>query len=237
MLYITRVVVLILTIVLSIIVLGLAADLTSTTETYLHGAFTFASMGIASSVISLVTLPVLLIVDMLRTGAFTSMIVVELVWLFIVWVLWLTTAALTAQAGQEIPSNCNFVVAFFTTGCHELQAIEAFSFLNWILLMIYSIVVLVMAIIGSTRGHKTWTNSVKHAIFLGPAEGAVAPVPAQPVYTQSIVASQPLMQQHQYPPTNSSMQGHATAPTQGSYASQVHPQAPSQGSSQGPAYV
>lgn len=47
------------TIVFSIIVLGLAAHYTSTTETYLNEAFNFAALGIASAVISILTLPVL----------------------------------------------------------------------------------------------------------------------------------------------------------------------------------
>jgi len=238
MLYVARVVVLSLTIVFSIIVLGLAADLTSTTETYLNGAFTFASLGIASAVISIVTLPVLLLVDVLRTGAFTSMIVVELPWLLVNWVLWLATGALTAQFDQLLNNNCNLVSGVLATSCHEVQGIEGFSFLNWLLLMVYSIVVLVMAIIGSTHGHTTWTSSVKHANFLGPSEGGGVPVVGQPA-----APLQPPMQQQQYaqnvPVQGYPAQGYAVAPapsvspyhgTQSSHISQ-------QASSQGPAYV
>jgi len=201
----------------------------------LNGAFTFASLGIASAVISIVTLPVLLLVDVLRTGAFTSMIVVELPWLLINWVLWLATGALAAQFDQGLNNNCDLVLDTFLTSCHEIQGIEAFGFLNWLLLMVYSIVVLVMAIIGSSNGHTTWTSSVKHANFLGPREGGVG---------QPVAAPQPLMQQQQYP-LNVPAQGYPPAQvyvtppappvspyhgTQGSHISQ-------QGSSQGPAYV
>jgi len=241
-LYIVRVVVLSVAVLFSIIVLGLAGDLTSTTEKYFNVALDYASLGIASAVISMVTLPVLLVVDMLRTGAFTSMIVFELPCLFVLWVLWLTTAALAAQANQAIGSDCGLLYVYFVTGCHETQAIEGFAFLIWIMLIAYSVVVLVTAIIGSGRGLKTWTNSVRLANFLGPREGAVPVVGAQPDYAQSATAPPPSMQQHQYPPSGTSTQGFSVSPvppvspyydTQASHSSPVAPQ----GSVQGAAYV
>ena len=46
-------------IVWSVIVLGLAAELTSETNTYFNVTFNFAALAIATAVISIVTLPVL----------------------------------------------------------------------------------------------------------------------------------------------------------------------------------
>lgn len=45
--------------IFAIIVLGLAADLTSLTEEGLGGFFTFAAMGIAVAALTLLTLPVM----------------------------------------------------------------------------------------------------------------------------------------------------------------------------------
>jgi len=209
-LYVVRVVVLTLSIVFSVIVLGLAAYLQSRTSV----ALDFLGLAIASAVITIVTLPVLLIVDFIRDGAFTSMVVVELSWLFVLWVLWLATGADVAQQTSNFFSSCDSIFPIFNQVCHEVQATEAFSFLIWILLMVYSIAILVISIIASTRGNSPWTSSVKRGNFLVPATGA-----------QSVTASQsPIMHQHQYPPK--SLSGTTPPPPQGSYtgAAEVSPE-------------
>jgi len=233
-LYIARLGVLTVSLVFSVIVLGLAANLTSETQTYFAVTYNFAALALASATISVVTLPVLLLVDILRNGAFTSMVVFELAWLFVLWVLWLATAALATQFNQDVfDSNCSLVRVFFVAACHQEQTIVAFAYLIWLILMVYTIVLLVMAIIGSSRGNKTWTTSVKHANFLGPNDGAVAPA-GQPGYEQNVGPQTP-MQQHQYPPPNAPLSPPPPTiyGTEGSHVSQV----PSQGPSQGPAYV
>lgn len=81
------------------------------------------------------------------------MVLVELVWTFILWVLWLAAAALAAQEQQFIfgdSSTCDFAnsrflsiqarivlnvdlfIADLATGCNEISAIEAFGFLAWL---------------------------------------------------------------------------------------------------------
>ena len=168
--------------------------------------------------------------------------------LVIIWVLWLATAADTAQFALGYTSVCSrysYLLSVIETKlCHEYQAIEGFAFLIWMLrefttvcfmsylnlplvnfaVMVYSIIVLVMAIIGSSRGYKTWTNSVKNANFLGPTEEVVPPAEIQPAPLQ------PSMQQYHYAPPNSHFQGYAMPPippvspyhaTQGSHGLQV----------------
>ncbi|KIM83956.1 hypothetical protein PILCRDRAFT_818986 [Piloderma croceum F 1598] len=201
-LYIVRVAVFVLSIVFSVIVLGLAAYLQSLTNVELN----FVDLAIATAVLTIVTLPVLLIVDLIRDGAFTSMVVVELSWLFVLWVLWLATGADAAQVSSNFFSSCDFVFSLSNQICHEVQAIVGFSFLIWLLLMVYSIVILVMAIIASTRGNSPWTSTVKRGNFLAPATGAQSGGGA---------AHSPIMHQHQYPPTQSS--GATPPPLQGSY--------------------
>ena len=44
----------------------------------------------------------------------------------------------------------------------------------------YSIVILVIAIIGATRGHETWTSSVKYGNFLGSKDQVIPPDGIQP---------------------------------------------------------
>jgi hypothetical protein len=69
------------------------------------------------------------------------------------------------------------------TYCMEVQAVEAFAFLNFFICKVYTVqveslpndvivvlgytcVLLVFSIIGSTRGNTIWTRSVKEATFL-----------------------------------------------------------------------
>lgn len=72
--------------------------------------------------------------------------------------------------------------------------------------MFYSGTVLVFAIIGSTRGHKTWTSSVKQGTFLAPREG-LAPGHNN---NNNFAQQAPPMQQSQYPPSGPPTQGYAT---------------------------
>jgi len=160
---ILRLAVFIATLVCAVIVLGLSAHLTALTEEFLGGYYVFAAMAIAVAVLTIITLPVMIGVDFARRGAFTSMVLVELIWIFILWVLWISAAALASQEDEFVfgdGNSCDFADSNIATGCHEFAAIEAFSFLAWILLMGYNITLLVYAIIGHTRGNRTWFSTV-----------------------------------------------------------------------------
>lgn len=118
----------------AVIVLALCAHVTNTTVTLFQAYFVFAALGIATSLLAFLSLPVMyvsvfpspmsnylnirtfrLIVDNIRKGAVTSMIVVEISWLGerhrlihklgadkflrgLLWVLFLSTAATASQA-------------------------------------------------------------------------------------------------------------------------------------------
>jgi hypothetical protein len=193
---IIRIKVLVLTLLFSIVVLGLAADITSRTQDFDGSYFQFAALAIATAVLTLVSLPVFLIVDFVRTGAFTSMVVVELVWFSVLWVLWLSVGADTANVNSIFfPDGCGFIIrGVINTACHEFAAITAFGFLAWIALFAYVILLLVFAIIGQSKGQRVWTSSVKESNFLAPAAGAK--------YGGYPQATAPQMaDQHQHPPT------------------------------------
>ncbi|KAJ7047760.1 hypothetical protein C8F04DRAFT_21117 [Mycena alexandri] len=179
-----RLVALCVVLAFAVIVLGLSAALTATTEKYLGGYFQFAALAIATASITLITVPIMITLEFLRPGvAFTSMIVVELSWLSIVWVLWLATAADGAQEGQIFISNCgDYLDGIVKTACQEAQAVQAFSFLNWIILMIYTIFILVLTITAVTRKHTgVWRSSVADAPFFTPGtEPTIPPVTSQP---------------------------------------------------------
>ncbi|KAJ8453852.1 hypothetical protein ONZ51_g13366 [Trametes cubensis] len=112
-----------------IIVLSLASHVTSLSEEYYAIYYAFEALGIAVGALTMVSIPVMIAIDFLRTGAFTSMVVVELSWLSVLWVLWLATAAQTADQTSVAFANCDFGNVILNQVCNETHAIEAFSFL------------------------------------------------------------------------------------------------------------
>jgi len=179
--------------VFSLIVLGVDAHLISQASFTILGvhyslAPSWLKLGVAVAVITIVSLVAILVMDLLRKGAVTSFISVELGWLGVLWVLWLATAADTANGVQ-----CSGVIDGFDGSiCGQAQAAEAFSFLAWLLLMAYWILLLVFAIIAATQGQPgIWMVNVADADFSagsgargtgggvqgGPAYGAPAQQP------------------------------------------------------------
>ncbi|KAH7886176.1 hypothetical protein F5I97DRAFT_1878095 [Phlebopus sp. FC_14] len=214
-----RIIVLTLTMVFSVVVLGLAAHLIWLTDLLIGSYFIFAALAIAAAGLSLVTLPIMLIVDCVRRGAFTSMIVVELVWLFILWVLWVATAAeAVVSTNIEFPVGCIYPEEpTINQACHEFQAIEAFSFLNFILLFVYQCSLLTLAIVAASRGNQVWTSSVKDSNFSAPDSQA----PQHPMgqYTGTPAPQPPQMPQPHYGTPVQSQYTGSTVPSQLPYSS------------------
>ncbi|KAG6380821.1 hypothetical protein JVT61DRAFT_5206 [Boletus reticuloceps] len=179
-----RIAVLGVTTLFSIIVLAISAHLISQTQQYFGVTVTFSSLAVAVAVISLLTLPVMLVVDFIRSGAFTSMIVVELAWLYTLCILWVATAGQTVTGfGFDVSSSCDFLNPILNGACQSAQAIEAFSFLNFIILFLYASVLSVMAVVAATRGQSVWLSSVKESF------GSLA-VPAHFPMTQNNTQAQ-----------------------------------------------
>ncbi|KAJ7265832.1 hypothetical protein B0H12DRAFT_1099718, partial [Mycena haematopus] len=180
-----RLIVLCVVLGFAVIVLGLSSALTSTTEKFLGGYFEFAALAIATASLTLITLPVMIALEIMNSGAaFTSMVIVEISWLSIIWVLWLATAADGAQAAQNtFISNCgDYFDNTVKAACQETSAIQAFSFLNWIILMPYTILILILSIIAHSRQHTgVWKSSVAEAPFFTPSAAPAIPLAtAQP---------------------------------------------------------
>ncbi|KAF8211541.1 hypothetical protein K438DRAFT_1752269 [Mycena galopus ATCC 62051] len=209
----------------SVIVLALSAALTSTTETYLDGYFTFAALAIATAGLTLITLPIMIALEYTHSGgAFTSMVLVELVWLSILWVLWLATAADAAQnASDTFLVSCGDYLNDKVKGaCNETSAIQAFSHLNWIILLAYTVLILVLSITAHNRQHThVWKSSVGGAPFFTPgAAPANPPATSQPAHAGGI----------SYPPTEVNAGGYEAPQV-------VHSMSGSQSGGTGPASV
>ncbi|KAF7331725.1 hypothetical protein MKEN_00052300 [Mycena kentingensis (nom. inval.)] len=181
-----RLVTLAVVLVFSVIVLGLASGLTSTTVKYLNGYFEFAALAIATAGITMITVPIMIAFEFLRPGAaFTSKIAIEISWLAILWVLWLATAADASHAASLtfLSSDCgNYLSDTIEEACRETAGVQAFSFLNWIILMAYTGLILVLTLIAQSRKHQgVWLGSVAEAPFFTPNnnESSIPPVTTQ----------------------------------------------------------
>ncbi|KAJ3731192.1 hypothetical protein DFJ43DRAFT_431254 [Lentinula guzmanii] len=82
------------------------------------------------------------------SSAITS-IISHVVWLVLTWIIWTASAAaVTEMLGGGL--NCNDVTGF--NYCGQLNALEAFAWIEWILTTFALLVVLICAIIAGRRG-------------------------------------------------------------------------------------
>lgn len=105
--------------------------------------FPFVAFGLAISVLTIVFLIPIVIIDIVRKGAVTSMIAFELAWSGLFWILWLAVAADATAPG--IFKNCNFEDDRVQTLCDQFPAIQGMAFFNWILLLGWWITLIVLA--------------------------------------------------------------------------------------------
>jgi len=174
------------------IVLSLSADLISLTEPLFY--YKFSAFALATSAITLLTVVPMFVIDILRQGAIFSYIVVEIVWLSVLWVLWLSSGSYAAWTDNQIEafypaeSSCNYHLIFdnniVNQGCSEIKSITAFSFLTWIILMVYTSILLFLGIRAQGRGNNVWTVSVREeAIFYPEAKSGGTPAQMQTMPT------------------------------------------------------
>ncbi|KAF5369956.1 hypothetical protein D9758_001411 [Tetrapyrgos nigripes] len=162
------------TILFSLIVLGLGGHLVSKGELELESTKGAAGLAVATAVITLVSVPAMLIIDMIRRGAVSSLVVTELAGLGLLWVLWLATGADNVdQFNTGFPEGCDVLGRLgprfhdLQVICRELQAVSAFGFLNWLMLVGYWSVLLVCSLIAANRGEsRIWFTSVGETGFL-----------------------------------------------------------------------
>ncbi|KAJ7463989.1 hypothetical protein FB451DRAFT_1264392 [Mycena latifolia] len=181
-----RLVVLSTVLLFSLITLGLAGALTSALNSNFTVGFTYSSLAIATAVITMITVAPMIALEIMRPGGPTSMIIFEIVWLSILWILWLSTGAEAAEASQAytfILGGCGTSAREFGEEfkvideiCRETSGIEAFAFLNWIILMVYTGTLLTLSLAAASRKHTgVWQSSVAEAPFFAPASPLSVP--------------------------------------------------------------
>ncbi|TDL16357.1 hypothetical protein BD410DRAFT_795478 [Rickenella mellea] len=195
--------------VFSLIVLGLCANILSISGPLLVSP----QLGLAVSILTLLTLVPMLVIDMTRKGLLTSWVIVELPALSILWVLWLSVGAETdaedAVVSAFTDGSCDFFGdAQFTTVCNSYKALEAFGFLTWLILLAYTIVLLVFACIAQSRGNRAvWTSAVRDTDFFTKTAGN-----GEPSVNQYPGVQTP--HENAYPPAGQQMYQNAPNPAQ-----------------------
>ncbi|KAI0327355.1 hypothetical protein GY45DRAFT_1327708 [Cubamyces sp. BRFM 1775] len=118
-----------------------------------------------------------LVVDFYRTGAFTSLVIVELSWLSVLWVLWLAETVVVGTQEKVLLEICGYsdirnsdepVLVLVDEGCIQVRVILAFAVLASVALLVYISTLFVVALINSARGSPVWTSSVKEMPSLVP---------------------------------------------------------------------
>ncbi|EIN10222.1 hypothetical protein PUNSTDRAFT_119274 [Punctularia strigosozonata HHB-11173 SS5] len=205
--------------VFAIIVLGLCAHILNVTLSFTGLYFVFAALGVATALLTVITVVPMLIIEVLRKGAFTSFVVVEAVWLSILWILWLATGAETANTSSLVgfsQGSCSDWDPIDARACREFAGVEAFSFLSWILLMAYTITIVVEGFLLASRG-KTWTASVAEL-------GVLASTAPTTTAAENTTTTYPMQQQPQTYPVQPQQQQQQQAYPQQGYAPQGYPQ-------------
>ncbi|KAG2022282.1 hypothetical protein CC2G_000049 [Coprinopsis cinerea AmutBmut pab1-1] len=126
----------------------------------------FAHLVLATSVITLISVPLLYWFGRQKHATFKAQIFVELPAICIIWILWIASAGQTAQFEPVFrltgcsPSSLDFGFNSIDQGpttCHEGRAMMAFSFLNWLLFMSYAFI---LAFYVFKAQHCTGTSTV-----------------------------------------------------------------------------
>jgi len=145
--------------------IALGAAITNLTIMDFNVFFVFAALDIAAAGLTILTLPVMLILSRYRKGAFTSIVAIEVGWIWVLCALWLSVGALSKS---DLPVDvCIFL--FDNQLCPETQALTAFGFLTWILLFVYNMTFMTLVFRQQMRGNTSiWTGYVLETDFAAP---------------------------------------------------------------------
>jgi hypothetical protein len=189
----------------ALIILGLGANIVVT-----FSAFGFYSsvpaFAVATGVLTFAILVPVLVIDFLRKGAITSLTASELGFMGFLWILWLSCASnMTARQSLYYSEGCSSSYDPETASyCQQFQALQAFSWLGWLVLFFYWIALLVIALIAQSRG-------VNNA-FMTPSTDLATNLPAA-----GTAGGEPKIPPANYPPGGMAP---GTYPPQGPYPQQ-----------------
>ncbi|KIK34487.1 hypothetical protein CY34DRAFT_110266 [Suillus luteus UH-Slu-Lm8-n1] len=190
---------------LALVVVGIYAHIEALIAGYHDINLTFVALGLAAGCLTVVSLPLFLILGRVRRGAVTSMIVFEIIWFLVIWLVWVGTAVDTvAGRAYYFPDGCIYT-DYPTTNqiCYEVTVAEGAAFIIFFSAFIYYDTIVLYAIIQAIRGKGVWTSSIAAA-----SEASGLP-PTQPMHAPQYTAVPG---------------GQAPYPAYGDYPQNAHPQ-------------
>ncbi|KAJ6548769.1 hypothetical protein B0H19DRAFT_1299808 [Mycena capillaripes] len=210
---IVRLIILVTVSLFALISMSLAAAVMATGSTlgpFVDIAFMPPTLAIAVAVLTLLTVPVMIVLEIVRPGAyFTSMIIFEILWLGFLSVMWLASGAAQAVENVVLIGFCSFDSSddsfdgsfndsfdgppgdSLSNICGETRAIAAFGFLNWLILMFYTLTIMIMSCVAMSRKRgRVWTGSLANAPLSTSAPAEKGSIPL------SYESSYPQVQQH-----------------------------------------
>jgi len=205
----------------------------------------FTSLNIAASAFVIATVPGMIGIDALTTGAFTSTVLFELVWLSMLWVLWIAAIALTGTVLPAFNTLCadNPKISNLQSACKDNRTATGVECLGLLAVTVYVVCLLSKSIAAPKRGRRVWTATVRQ-VFGGPLPSPIvnpqlvnlnAGIPAQSavydgskphgiMYEQSM-APAPTFAVTSIPPSQMANTQHAYPPPpkpQGGYAQEFY---------------
>ncbi|KAI8990401.1 hypothetical protein BD414DRAFT_514185 [Trametes punicea] len=171
-LWLYRAFTLVLTAIVALAVIGLCAHTSTNLDKILSligvtGSFPYTTLGITVGAITMIANALLLFLDFFFDRIFTSMIVFEIPWLSILWILWISVGATTLSQGKKIftghpCSDFNVVLPSAKNICDDVHPIASLAFVNFALLFLYTATLLVVAFTSNSAYSSPWTTSLKN---------------------------------------------------------------------------
>ncbi|KAH8103391.1 hypothetical protein BXZ70DRAFT_925432 [Cristinia sonorae] len=130
---------------------------------------TFSLFNVAVAGLTILTVPAMLLIERLRRGAFTSMIIFELGWLGTLLILWIASASNTVNSVRFLLALCslslNKRVSVLQSACRDVRASEAFGHLAWVSLFGYVSALFFLSYKASQQGKPVWRSAVSETEF------------------------------------------------------------------------
>jgi len=127
--------------------------------------------------LALVTILPVLTVDIIRTGAITSRVWFELVWVGIFWVLELSGASALTAITPTLLCDPTAIASHFTSTCMSTRALLAFTWLSTILLSAHLSILLISALAHNGTHPHVWTTGVSDFPWYTPAAPLSSAIP------------------------------------------------------------
>ncbi|KAF7369628.1 hypothetical protein MVEN_00293700 [Mycena venus] len=154
-----RFVVMTTVILLAFVSLGVAIALILTGSIFFIPFFSYAALAIGSAVLTLLTLPAMIFFEIIKPHRLLS-------------ILWVATGVVVQISSVSIFSGCgasdntddfDLGDAIDPVTCQENSVVEAFAFLNGLILILYVVSLIVASLLASRRKQRSMSSSIASA--------------------------------------------------------------------------